>query len=384
MNIIEYENYHEKKERGHSDFPYITYPCSIPLDFSKVPLHWHDEMELIYIKKGQGLVTVDYLAYHVTSGDILIIVPGRLHSIEQEKGFSMEYENIIFQPALLLPRQADICSTKYFQPLFYNQLNVPEYLSPHCHYYGEAARCLDQADFLCQHRPPAYEISVKAQLLQFFYVLFTHLDDKDISLQPSNQETSEQPPLDGQSSPSGQPDASRQPTTSGPASYTSGHPDASGSVSYTSEHPDASGPTSYTSGHPDASGPTSPLSQSILTGKTPPLTRNRPHSIEKAKLISKHIENHYAEKLTIKEMAQVCSLSQSHFMKFFKSVFGMPFIPYLREYRLIMASRLLLTSSSSILEIAEETGFENLSYFNRSFKAMYGQTPREFRAHAIH
>ena len=29
----------------------ITYPCSIPLDFSRVPLHWHDEMEIIYIKK---------------------------------------------------------------------------------------------------------------------------------------------------------------------------------------------------------------------------------------------------------------------------------------------------------------------------------------------
>lgn len=339
MNIIEYENYHEKKERGHSDFPYITYPCSIPLDFSKVPLHWHDEMELIYIKKGRGIVTVDYLAYHVTSGDILIIVPGRLHSIEQEKGFSMEYENIIFEPALLLPRQADICSVKYFQPLFYSQLNIPEYLSPRCHYYGEAARCLDQADFLCQHRPPAYEISVKAQLLQFFYVLFTHLDDKDHSFRPSKQETSGQPLLDGQPSLSGQ---------------------------------------------PAASGPASSLTQSIPTGKTPRLARNRPHSIEKAKLISKHIENHYAEKLTIKEMAQVCSLSQSHFMKFFKSVFGMPFVPYLREYRLIMASRLLLTSSSSILEIAEETGFENLSYFNRSFKAMYGQTPREFRDHAAH
>lgn len=115
MNIIEYENYQEKKERGHSNFPYITYPCSIPLDFSKVPLHWHDEMELIYIKKGQGIVTVDYLPYHVASGDILIIVPGRLHSIEQEKEFSMEYENIIFEPAFLLPRQADICATNYFQ-----------------------------------------------------------------------------------------------------------------------------------------------------------------------------------------------------------------------------------------------------------------------------
>lgn len=314
MKIIEYENYQEKKERGHSDFPYITYPCSIPLDFSKVPLHWHDEMELIYIKKGQGIVTVDYFPYHVASGDILIIVPGRLHSIEQEKEFSMEYENIIFEPAFLLPRQADICATNYFQPLFYNQLNIPEYLPTCCRYYTEAARYLDQADFLCQHRPPAYQISVKAQLLQFFYVLFTHLND-------------------------------------------------SADAASSSQKPAASEPT---------------LCQ------TAPSRRKQIRSMEKAKLISKHIENHYARQLTIKEMAQVCSLSQSHFMKFFKSVFGMPFIPYLREYRLIMASRLLLTSTSSVLEIAEKTGFENLSYFNRSFKAMYGQTPKEFRNHALH
>ena len=51
MNILEYENYQEKIPHGNPLFPYITYPCSIPLDFSRVPLHWHDEMEIIYIKK---------------------------------------------------------------------------------------------------------------------------------------------------------------------------------------------------------------------------------------------------------------------------------------------------------------------------------------------
>lgn len=307
MNIIEYENYQEKKERGHSDFPYITYPCSIPLDFTKVPLHWHEEMEFIYIKKGRGIVTIDYVLYHVKAGDILVIIPGRLHSIEQEPNFSMEYENIIFQPSMFLPRQADICTTRYFQPLFQNQFTVPEYLPPSSNYYREAACCLDQADSLCQHRPPAYEVSVKAQILQFFYILFS---------------------------------------TASPSVHDDGYrcTDATNGAEHTASCP----------------------------GKSP-------HSIEKTKLISKYIENHYAEKLSIEKMAQVCNLSQSHFMKFFKSTFGVPFITYLKEYRLIMASRLLLTSSSSILEIAQETGFENLSYFNRSFKAMYRKTPTEFR-----
>ena len=50
MNILEYENYHEAKTHVELTFPYNTYLCSIPLDFSGVPLHWHDDMELIYIQ----------------------------------------------------------------------------------------------------------------------------------------------------------------------------------------------------------------------------------------------------------------------------------------------------------------------------------------------
>ena len=53
MQIPEYENYHETKSHSTPDFPYNAYICSIPLDFEKVPLHWHDEVEIIYIKKGR-------------------------------------------------------------------------------------------------------------------------------------------------------------------------------------------------------------------------------------------------------------------------------------------------------------------------------------------
>ena len=60
MNILEYENYHEAKTHVELTFPYNTYLCSIPLDFSGVPLHWHDDMELIYIKKGCGHISVDF------------------------------------------------------------------------------------------------------------------------------------------------------------------------------------------------------------------------------------------------------------------------------------------------------------------------------------
>ena len=49
------------------------------------------------------------------------------------------------------------------------------------------------------------------------------------------------------------------------------------------------------------------------------------------------------------------------------------------ENNRLTASRLLTTSDSSILDIAAESGFENLSYFNRVFKQKYSMTPRQFR-----
>ena len=81
----------------------------------------------------------------------------------------------------------------------------------------------------------------------------------------------------------------------------------------------------------------------------------------------------------IADMAKEAGLSQSHFMKFFKNTMGTSFIDYLNDYRLTMVSRLLVSSESSILDIAAESGFDNLSYFNRMFKKRFGMTPREYR-----
>ena len=66
-------------------------------------------------------------------------------------------------------------------------------------------------------------------------------------------------------------------------------------------------------------------------------------------------------------------------MKYFKNTMGTSFIDYLNEYRLTMASRLLLSSESSILDIAAEVGFDNLSYFNRIFKKRFEMTPSAYR-----
>jgi AraC-like DNA-binding protein len=66
-------------------------------------------------------------------------------------------------------------------------------------------------------------------------------------------------------------------------------------------------------------------------------------------------------------------------MKYFKQTMGVSFTSYLNTYRLTMAARLLLQSDDTVLSIATEVGFDNLSYFNRVFKKQYHTTPSEFR-----
>ena len=61
------EQYHEKKRHTEDQFPYNTYLCTIPDDFTEVPVHWHEEAEFIVIQKGSGTVLVDLTHYHVDS-----------------------------------------------------------------------------------------------------------------------------------------------------------------------------------------------------------------------------------------------------------------------------------------------------------------------------
>ena len=101
--------------------------------------------------------------------------------------------------------------------------------------------------------------------------------------------------------------------------------------------------------------------------------------LDKMKHILKYVENNYMNKIMISDVAGEVDFSESHFMRYFKETMGTSFIDYLREYRLTMAARLLLASDASVLNIAEEVGFDNLSYFNRTFKAQYGMTPSQYR-----
>lgn len=173
MNTLEYENLYERKSHVSPQFPYNTYLCSIPLDFTLVPAHWHNDVELIVIKKGTGTISVDMEPQTVSAGDIILVRPGQIHSISQHDNDTMEYENILFRPDLLYSQNTDLRTLEYFDLYFNPEYNLPWHIdhSNSCH--KKLAECINAIDTLCGERPRYYELSVKGYLFQFFYLLFS-------------------------------------------------------------------------------------------------------------------------------------------------------------------------------------------------------------------
>lgn len=97
------------------------------------------------------------------------------------------------------------------------------------------------------------------------------------------------------------------------------------------------------------------------------------------KMLFDHIEQHSDEKLSVQKAAAMVHMSQPQFMRTFKKVAGMTLVAYVHRVRLSRAVRLLRETGLSIAEIAMQVGFSDQSYFDKRFKASFGQSPKEFR-----
>lgn len=98
----------------------------------------------------------------------------------------------------------------------------------------------------------------------------------------------------------------------------------------------------------------------------------------KLKLVLEYIGEHYAEDLTIPQLARLCFFSEYHFMRFFKRYIGVSCLEYIKNLRLEKAASRLAQGGRSVLDVSMACGFSNLSYFYREFKKKYGMTPGQF------
>ncbi|MHC4624078.1 MAG: helix-turn-helix domain-containing protein [Planctomycetota bacterium] len=93
-----------------------------------------------------------------------------------------------------------------------------------------------------------------------------------------------------------------------------------------------------------------------------------------------YIDANYNKAISLEEVARVSHLSISRLAHVFKEQMGITIIDYLTSVRIERAKQLLLATSQSCTEICFEVGYNNQSYFTRTFKDLVGMPPSRFRA----
>lgn len=292
MQHDEFMSLKETGRRGDFLLPYFVCNTVLPDFYTSFPMHWHDEMEIVYIEDGEVDECIDLENYNVKKGDIILINPCVLHSFKQHDEKKVSMKTILFNFSMLTSNTTDACSIKYFTPFLEGHYISPLVISPDMTHYNELLEVIKSLIELYNNKSDFFEIKLKSELYQLFYVLFTYFFELE-SHEPSIKDNT---------------------------------------------------------------------------------TRN-------IKAILDYISENYMNPITIDELADSVNLSKHYFMRFFKKYMGMTCIEYINDYRLNVATNLLITTSMQITEISASIGITNLSYFNRIFKKKYNMTPKEYRRH---
>ncbi len=92
-----------------------------------------------------------------------------------------------------------------------------------------------------------------------------------------------------------------------------------------------------------------------------------------------YIREHFREKIYIHDLSELGGLNDQYFIRFFKSVMGLPPLDYINRYRTLRAAEQLAQTNRRVYDIAEDCGFHNIGNFIKVFRSFMGTTPREYR-----
>lgn len=277
----------EAAVHGSKDYPFAIYDLQKIGPSFHVSLHWHEEIEIVYIYEGPLYLTIDNRNYIGKKGNIFIVNSKEIHEMHVQDA-NVRYGTLLFPPNSLLFQEGDEATRKYLQPLcmgdiqFVHTLDNQELSEKIFSIIKEILR-------LNKQKVPAYRFGTKALLLQIIFLLFNnHLEVSILHAQKN-----------------------------------------------------------------------STMNREILT----------------------FIGERYTTELTLGEIADTFHMSYKYFSRYFKNNFQTSLSDYIMKLRLERAELLLSTTELPVTEISLQTGFNNISFFIRSFKKAYGCTPLQYRHH---
>ena len=275
----------ENKPHGTKDDPFSIYHIANAKRSFQIPIHWHDEFEIIYVKSGFLTVSISGENYIGKPGDAFVVSPGNLHFMGSQTG-NVDYFTFLFPLKYISFRTDDILDDKLLEPLNSGHLiispEIEDTIKEQCEQLVEiygAKKEESQSKITAQ-------IKTKIILLQFILELWKKgfIVENDTS------------------------------------------------------------------------------------GK---------NTVEK-EMVS-YIQQNFTGKILLKEFGEQFHLSEKYISRYFKEHFHITISQYVTYLRLEHAKQLLQDTDIPVTEVAMQSGYQNVSYFIRSFKKTYGMSPLKYR-----
>ena len=173
INDKDYLQYKERITHGTPMLPFAHYHTDVRELLPFQPIHWHEEMEIIKVQSGIGTVSVDGIKYTAEAGDIFILRPFVMHSINRLGDNEMLSDVIVFNLRLLETGEADACTLKYFAPLLNEKHTVPCIVRPNDSWYHPFDQSMTSI-LMCDINKEGAELDIKANLYWMFYHIYNN------------------------------------------------------------------------------------------------------------------------------------------------------------------------------------------------------------------
>ncbi len=275
----------ENKPHGTKDDPFSTYHIENGGQSFQIPVHWHDELEIIYVKSGFLTVNISGENYIGKPGDAFVVSPGNLHFMGSQTG-TVDYFTFLFPLKYIAFRTDDMLDDKLIEPLNSGHLMISPEIKDTVKEQCEQLARVYAAEIDESESKITNQIKKKIILLQFIHEL-------------------------------------------------------------------------WKKGF---------IVENDTTGR---------NTVEK-EMVS-YIQQNYTGKILLREFGEQFHLSEKYISRYFKEHFHITLSQYVTYLRLEHAKQMLQETDISVTEVAMQSGYQNISYFIRSFKKTYGVSPLKYR-----
>ena len=275
----------ENKPHGTKDDPFSTYHIENAGRSFQIPVHWHDEFEIIYVRSGFLTVSISGESYIGKTGEAFVVSPGNLHLMGSQSG-TVDYYTFLFPLKYISFRTDDMLDEKLLEPLNSGHLMI-------------CPRVKDTAKELCEQLIEIYmakkdeseskiatQVRTKIILLQFILEMWKK--------------------------------------------------------------------------------------GFVIENDT-----NGRNTVEK-EMVS-YIQQNFTGKISLREFGEQFHLSEKYISRYFKEHFHITLSQYVTYLRLEHAKQLLQDTDIPVTDVAMQSGYQNVSYFIRSFQKAYAVSPLKYR-----